>query len=96
MDKALVVGTKDGQVQILPGPYVMVTAHRHMDRFAMSVVALALERRCSCNSPATRNQARDHPIVAAVYSQMLYQLSSSRLATKHKTVLVWHAWLHAF
>ena len=30
-------------------------------------------------SPATRNQTRDHLIAAANYSQMLYQLSYSRL-----------------
>jgi hypothetical protein len=95
MDKALVFGTKDGQVQILPGPYVMVAAHRHMDNFAIWVVALALKRRGSYNSPATRNRARDHLIAAAVYSQILYQLSYSRLATKYKTVLARHAWLHA-
>ena len=31
-------------------------------------------------SPATRNRTRDHLITACVYSQMLYQLSYSRLA----------------
>jgi hypothetical protein len=31
------------------------------------------------NVPATRNRTRDHLIAAAVYSQMLYQLSYSRL-----------------
>ena len=30
--------------------------------------------------PATRNRTRDHLIAATVYSQMLYQLSYSRLA----------------
>ena len=30
-------------------------------------------------SPATRNRTRDHLIAAANYSQMLYQLSYSRL-----------------
>ena len=29
--------------------------------------------------PATRNRTRDHLIAAAIYSQMLYQLSYSRL-----------------
>ena len=37
-------------------------------------------------SPATRNRARDHLIAAAVYSQMLYQLSYSRLA-RHASML---------
>ena len=32
-------------------------------------------------SPATRNRTRDHLIAAAFYSQMLYQLSYSRLVT---------------
>ena len=31
-------------------------------------------------NPATRNRTRDHLIAAAFYSQMLYQLSYSRLA----------------
>ena len=31
-------------------------------------------------NPATRNRTRDHLIAAALYSQMLYQLSYSRLA----------------
>ena len=30
-------------------------------------------------NPATRNRIRDHLIAAALYSQMLYQLSYSRL-----------------
>ena len=32
----------------------------------------------SVQSPATRNRTRDHLIAAALYSQMLYQLSYSR------------------
>ena len=32
-------------------------------------------------NPATRNRTRDHLIAAALYSQMLYQLSYSRLAS---------------
>jgi hypothetical protein len=51
------------------------------------VAALAPRRRGSCNSPATRNGTRDPLIAAAVYSQMLYQLSYSRLAIQYKTVL---------
>ena len=31
-------------------------------------------------NPATRNRTRDHLIAAGVYSQMLYQLSYSRLS----------------
>ena len=31
-------------------------------------------------NPATRTRARDHLIAAGLYSQMLYQLSYSRLA----------------
>ena len=34
-----------------------------------------------CKNPATRNRARDHLISATIYSQMLYQLSYSRLDT---------------
>ena len=30
-------------------------------------------------SPATRNRTRDHLIAAEIYSQMIYQLSYSRL-----------------
>ena len=30
-------------------------------------------------NPATRNRAKDHLIAAEIYSQMLYQLSYSRL-----------------
>ena len=33
-------------------------------------------------NPATRNRTRDHLIAAAFYSQMLYQLSYSRLNRK--------------
>ena len=36
-------------------------------------------RYASPKDPATRNRARDHLIVAAIYSQMLYQLSYSQL-----------------
>lgn len=32
-------------------------------------------------NPATRNRTRDHLIAAALYSQMLYQLSYSRLVS---------------
>ena len=32
------------------------------------------------NNPATRNRTRDHLIAADFYSQMLYQLSYSRLS----------------
>ena len=32
------------------------------------------------SNPATRNRTRDHLIAASIYSQMLYQLSYSRLA----------------
>ena len=41
------------------------------------LVALAMS---VSKSPATRNRTRDHLIAAAFYSQMLYQLSYSRLA----------------
>ena len=34
--------------------------------------------RAKVNNPATRNRTRDHLIAAAVYSQMLYQLSHSQ------------------
>ena len=34
--------------------------------------------------PATRNRTRDHLIAAVLYSQMLYQLSYSRLATSRR------------
>ena len=37
---------------------------------------------CSEESPASRNQTRDHLITASVYSQMLYQLSYSRFHTE--------------
>ena len=33
----------------------------------------------TCKNPATRNRTRDHLISATIYSQMLYQLSYSRL-----------------
>ena len=36
--------------------------------------------RSTAKCPATRNRTRDHLIAAAFYSQMLYQLSYSRLA----------------
>ena len=36
-------------------------------------------------NPATRNRARDHLIAAGFYSQMLYQLSYSRLGASY-----WH------
>ena len=39
-------------------------------------------RRTAMKNPATRNRTRDHLIAAAFYSQMLYQLSYSRLACK--------------
>ena len=35
-------------------------------------------------NPATRNRTRDHLIAAALYSQMLYQLSYSRLYYVHE------------
>ena len=40
---------------------------------------IVLTKQCREN-PATRNRTRDHLITARVYSQMLYQLSYSRLA----------------
>ena len=41
---------------------------------------LQLVKQCVSQSPATQNRTRDHLIAAAFYSQMLYQLSYSRLA----------------
>ena len=38
----------------------------------------------SNKNPATRNRTRDHLIAAALYSQMLYQLSYSRLYYIHE------------
>ena len=40
-------------------------------------------------SPATRNRTRDHLIAAAFYSQMLYQLSYSRLEVVKKHYFMW-------
>ena len=36
-------------------------------------------QKTSNENPATRNRTRDHLIAAALYSQMLYQLSYSRV-----------------
>ena len=50
-------------------------------------------KRCSCKrrqakaNPATRNRTRDHLIAAGVYSQMLYQLSYSRLRCYGRALL---------
>ena len=41
-----------------------------------------LWRRAKSKNPATRNRTRDHLIAAALYSQMLYQLSYSRSVGK--------------
>ena len=52
-------------------------------------------RRCTVveqgasNHPATRNRTRDHLIAAAFYSQMLYQLSYSRL-TRDALCFLYH------
>ena len=39
-------------------------------------------------NPATQNRTRDHLIAAEFYSQMLYQLSYSRLAASHEMLAV--------
>ena len=39
-------------------------------------------------SPATRNRTRDHLIAASFYSQMLYQLSYSRLVCERSWLVV--------
>ena len=41
-----------------------------------------LRRRAKSKNPATRNRTRDHLIAAALYSQMLYQLSYNRSVGK--------------
>ena len=48
-----------------------------------------LRRRAKSKNPATRNRTRDHLIAAALYSQMLYQLSYSRRCT-HITTCFLH------
>ena len=45
-------------------------------------------------SPATRNRTRDHLIAAAFYSQMLYQLSYSRLEEELARPPIWSS-MHA-
>ena len=40
------------------------------------------------HNPATRNRTRDHLIAAAIYSQMLYQLSYSRLGSFGKVGVI--------
>ena len=43
---------------------------------------------CLWKSPATRNRTRDHLIAASFYSQMLYQLSYSRLVCERSWLVV--------
>ena len=60
----------------------------HGSRHAASRLTTQATKRRSCTrrqskaNPATRNRTRDHLIAAALYSQMLYQLSYSRSAGK--------------
>ena len=57
-------------------------------RRAIVAACLQLEQRVRIN-PATRNRTRDHLIAARVYSQMLYQLSYSRLVYCERRSGVW-------
>ena len=52
------------------------------------MAALPPGQYCMWKSPATRNRTRDHLIAASFYSQMLYQLSYSRLVCERCGLVV--------
>ena len=59
--------------------HVCHTPGMHRLTWQSSLFRGAAEYRQTPSHPATRNRTRDHLIPASVYSQMLYQLSYSRL-----------------
>jgi hypothetical protein len=72
-------------------------------RRALTLASVARPAGASCGAenPATQNRTRDHLIPATVYSQMLYQLSYSRLvwhdqASHCSPVLLGRPWPHIF
>ena len=52
---------------------------KRLEGFSTTTLLLGIRARKPEKNPATRNRTRDHLIAAAFYSQMLYQLSYSRL-----------------
>ena len=89
MDKNRVGGARGRNVGVAPTtlippppPLLMrIACLAVMRRTSLMALPTVARHRALMQNPATRNRTRDHLIAAAIYSQMLYQLSYSRLAT---------------